>query len=99
MLFQLLDELHCLFILETAVEVLPGEPASSTASVCRKGSCHQLGELRSSWKSIPVSHLQTALGVNCRFSDYAKLGRKGRIIGTPVGRFGTTVPLHLVVAE
>jgi len=65
-------------ILETAVEALPGEPASSTASVWRKGSCHQLGELRSSWKSIHVSHLQTVLEVNCRFSDDLAIPELGR---------------------
>jgi hypothetical protein len=60
-------------ILETAVEALPDEPVSSAASICRKGSYHPLGELRSSWKSIHVSLLQTALGVNCRFSVKAHL--------------------------
>ena len=61
-------------ILESAIEALPNEPASSAASVCRKSSCHPLGELRSSWKSIQVSHLPTALGVNCRFSDDRTVG-------------------------
>ena len=73
-------------ILETAVEVLPDEPASSAARICREGSCHPFGELRSSWKSIQVSHLPPALGVNCRFSD--DLGHPGPRDSAPPGNFG-----------
>jgi hypothetical protein len=55
------------FNLKTAAETPAGEPSSSVASSCSNGSCHPLGELRSSWKPRQVSDLPTLLRVNRRF--------------------------------